>query len=496
MLKFEFSNSVVRNILPVLRNASRYIRIALFQIHNEEIFDLLIEKLKEAIMVEIITLPYDSINPDVQTKVTVHFEKLKSNGATIHFCKWNVGDPERTSTAIGRWYSFHGKFIITDKAAVSLSANFTSKNELDCSLILSDAKMISHYNSKFNELLDLFVIEINGYSGTIRNRVLTAAPGEMHLFTLPKIIDTKTHKNHWIHHYPAALCPESLPLSDGLYIIPFEVRGRNLYEEIIAVAEKFVYISTESFTDTDFANFLIKTALQDRLEIKILTGAKSMDFAERMQVMLRDLIANNIVVKSMNEELHGKLLLTDKHLVVGSINLNKMNLGFKKTRKYWRENTETISICTDKKTISNARKQFSAVFNTAIDIEDFLVEKLIKNLGNIFTRNFVIKSDKEAKNLFARFLLKQEIYVKKLSITIAKISGRLLDKLNRKRVGKNELIMSLILHFLSERKLSEGEIKEKLNVLNTTYILSSLLEALLKANEIEKDGEYYKIKVT
>lgn len=148
MLKFEFSNKVVPHILQQLLMASQYIRIAMFQIHQEEVFSLLKEKLKKGTMVEIITLPYDSINPDVQTKVSTLFEKLKSNGATLHFCKWNVGDPERTSTAVGRWYSFHGKFIITDKAAISLSANFTAKNELDCSLISEDAAMIAQYNSK------------------------------------------------------------------------------------------------------------------------------------------------------------------------------------------------------------------------------------------------------------------------------------------------------------------------------------------------------------
>jgi PLD-like domain len=105
---FEFSNKVVENILQELRRASKYIRIAVFQIHDEDVFALLTEKLKQGVRVEIITLPYDSINLDVQSNVTALFEKLKSNGARLHFCRWNVGDPERTSTAIGRWYSFHG----------------------------------------------------------------------------------------------------------------------------------------------------------------------------------------------------------------------------------------------------------------------------------------------------------------------------------------------------------------------------------------------------
>ncbi len=495
MNKFEFSNKVVENILQELRRARKYIRIAVFQIHQEDVFALLIEKLKQGVRVEIITLPYDSINLDVQLNVTAHFEKLKSNGARLHFCGWNVGDPERTSTAIGRWYSFHGKFIVTDKSAISLSANFTTKNELDCSLISNDAKMISHYNFKFDELYNLFVKETDGYSGSIRKKVLEANPNASELFKLPKVIETKTHERHWIHHYPSSLCPQLVPAEDGLFIVPFDIRGRSFYEEKIKSAKKFVFISTESFTDTDFADFLIKTSLKD-LQINILTGATSMDFADRMQAMLRDLLANNIKVKTINDDLHGKLLLTDKHLVISSINLNKMNLGFNKTSQFWRENTETITVCSDKAVIVEAKKQFSTTFKKAIDIEDILVKKLLSKVGNVFSKYYGIKSDKEAKNLFAKFLLRQEIYVKKLATTVAKISGRIITKLKKKKVCKNEFIMSLILYFLTERKLSKNEIKDKIDVLDTTYDLSSLIKILVAEKFIEKDGDYYKIKIT
>jgi cell fate (sporulation/competence/biofilm development) regulator YlbF (YheA/YmcA/DUF963 family) len=495
MNKFEFSNKVVENILQELRRASKYIRIAVFQIHHEDVFALLTEKLQQGVKVEIFTLPYDSINLNVQPKVTALFQKLKSNGAQLHFCRWNVGDPERTSTAIGRWYSFHGKFIVTDKSAISLSANFTTKNELDCSLISNDAKMIAHYNSKFDELYDLFIKDTNGYSGSIRKKILGANPNANGLFNLPKIIETKTHEKHWIHHYPSSLCPQSITTKDGLFIAPFDIRGRSFYEDIIKSAKKFVFISTESFTDTDFADFLINTSLKD-LKINILTGATSMDFADRMQAMLRDLLANNIKVKTINEDLHGKLLLTEKHLIISSINLNKMNLGFNKTSQFWRENTETITVCTDKAIISEAKKQFCATFKKATDIEDVLVKKLLSKVGNVFSKYHGIKSDKEAKSLFAKFLLKQEIYVKKLATTVAKISGRIITKLKKKKVCKNEFIMSLIMYFLTERKLSPNEIKDKIDVLDTAYDLSSLLNILVAEKFIEKDGDYYKIKVT
>jgi len=52
------------------------------------------------------------------------------------------------------------------------------------------------------------------------------------------------------------------------------------------------------------------------------------------------------------------------------------------------------------------------------------------------------------------------------------------------------------LYFLTERKLSPNEIKDKIDVLDTAYDLSSLLNILVAEKFIEKDGDYYKIKIT
>jgi hypothetical protein len=108
----------------------------------------------------------------------------------------------------------------------------------------------------------------------------------------------------------------------------------------------------------------------------------------------------------------------------------------------------------------------------------------------------IIKLDIIAKDLFAKFLLKQEIYAKKIAMTVAKISARIIIKLKKRKVGKDEYIMSLILYLLSERKLSKSQIKEMIDMLDTTYDLTALIKILVKSNEIQQDGDYYKIKVT
>ena len=105
---FDFSTDVVSLIINEMASAEKYVKIAMFQIHREDVFDTLLKLLAKAVKVEIFTLPYDSVNKDVQRQVVSRFDDLANKGAVVHFDKWNVGDPKDTKTAFGRWYSFHG----------------------------------------------------------------------------------------------------------------------------------------------------------------------------------------------------------------------------------------------------------------------------------------------------------------------------------------------------------------------------------------------------
>lgn len=81
MKEFEFSEKVLVRVINEMRDAEKYIRIAIFQIHNPEIFHVLNEKLQDKIAVEIFTLPIDSINLDVQAEVAGMLGDLQLGGA-------------------------------------------------------------------------------------------------------------------------------------------------------------------------------------------------------------------------------------------------------------------------------------------------------------------------------------------------------------------------------------------------------------------------------
>ena len=171
------------------------------------------------------------------------------------------------------------------------------------------------------------------------------------------------------------------------------------------------------------------------IEIHILTGAASQDFSDRLQIMFRKLLAsNNIHIKTTPVDLHGKLIITDKHVAVTSINLNKINLGFGRIKSLWRQNTETITVSNDPEILSSAREQYCSIYEKSSDIRNTLAEKIETQIGELFTSSFGYKIKPEGKTILARFLLIREIDVNKILLSVGKLSVQLAGKLGTARV--------------------------------------------------------------
>lgn len=497
---FEFKENIVQLIIDELKEAENFINIAVFQIHNKEIFNTLENKLNNGVKVDIFTLPYDSINDDIRNDVIPLFENLKNKGAILHFCKWNIGDPERTTTAIGRWYLFHGKFIVTDKSAMVLSANLMQEEELDAAIIFrDDMNKINEYNKKFHELIELFVKENNkenikakiGNSGLLNGEIIK-------LFELPKSIETNTHKNFWIHHYPVSIFSNKPNILEGLHITPFDYKGREVLKLLIDEAEKFIYISTESFTDPEFPEYLIRKSLNNNnIEIKLLSGASSMDFPDRIQKMILELLACNIKIKTY-KNIHAKFIVTDKHIAISSINLNKINLGFAPyNNKFWRENTETIAIYNNNELLEEGKIKFNDNFDRFSDIKETLINKyktIIKDKFSLFD----LRTREDVKELFARLIIQKKIEIEEFILYITKITSKIIIYLNNnsRLVTKKYFILSLILYYLTERKYDIDQLNEKLSILKIDMgTINDSLKVLLDNDFIEKDNDFYKINL-
>lgn len=479
-----------------LQSAEKYIRMAIFQIHNQEIFRVLSQRKRDGVKVEIITLPYDSINDDIRQAVESRFRALEKENAILHFNRWNVGDPGRTTTAVGRWYSFHGKFVVTDKSAIALSANLTQGQEFDAAVIFrNNVEKIIEFNEKFEEILDLFISKKDGFDGSIHEDVSRVAGiDSQRIFEPPKNVDPR-HKDHWIRHYPVEICRSKAPIQERLYLTPFDCQGRDFVISLIQEADEYIYISTESFTDEDFSDFLVDTSVNRKVEIKILSGTRSMDFSDRIEDMFRNLLAQEIDVRTTEADLHAKLIITDKALLVSSVNLNKINLGWYVTKKYWRENTETLLICKNSEIIRLAKEEYLEAFYRSRKVQDVLSRKLEETVKRVFHDTFQLHASPEVRTIFARFVLRKQIDVKKLILKIGRITKKLMTHYKRTEVGKQDFISAMALYYLSEGKQNYNQLKENVEQIEKDVDLVALVNSLTYSKLVEKEGDYYKINI-
>ena len=113
---FEFNTDAIPLIIREIALAKKYVRIAMFQIHREAVFNTLTNLLANKVQVEILTLPYDSINEDVRPQVEARFRQLAKNGAIIYFDKWNVGDPLRLEQLLDGGTHFMENSLLQTKA--------------------------------------------------------------------------------------------------------------------------------------------------------------------------------------------------------------------------------------------------------------------------------------------------------------------------------------------------------------------------------------------
>lgn len=487
-MEFEFSLDVIDRVVKEIKEAKKYVRIAVFQIHNEFIYDAIDSILTKGIEVEIFTLPYDSINEDIRDKVKDRIERIKTNGAKVYFSKWGIGDPERTTTAIGRWYSFHGKFLVTDNVAISLSANLTEEPELDAMLIYKEEGKIKEFNEKFLTLLALFG------EGSIKNLVeQTTYDSKEALFVAPRTITEPEVKLHWIRDYPAEICKNITSIEDKVYIAPIECKARDLWEMVISEASDYVYISTESFTDTAIIPFLITNSIKGKT-IKILTGSESQDFNERIRELYPRLMANNIELRKPKHPLHAKLIITEKRVVVSSVNLNKMNLGYAKKKALWRANTETITIESNLDVIRKAQADYDNIFDDSIQLLNYLSEKEEDYAVSIF-KVYGVKPDKDVRNLFSRVIVRSDINLKRNLYQIGRYASILIKKFNKNKnvIETSDFLCAMVLYYLSDRKHTEPELKEKLSEIFPMTNGESIIEKLLQYKLIIKEGEFFKL---
>jgi hypothetical protein len=96
-------------------------------------------------------------------------------------------------------------------------------------------------------------------------------------------------------------------------------------------------------------------------------------------------------------------------------------------------------------------------------VNEILSEKLEVLVKEVFKGCFQLSPNPEVRTLFARFILKKQIDIKKTIIKLGKIIRKLMVGSGRIRVEKNDFVKAMVLYYLSERKLDYTQLKERIN---------------------------------
>lgn len=430
---FELGENAIKLVITEIKRAEKYIKIVVFQMQNLELIDALIEKVKQKIKVEIITLPFTSIyQADIEEEVNKKFLEFSELGGKLHIYDWNIGTTEHTKTVAGPWYGLHAKFILTEKAAIILSANLTNEPEIDAVIINKDNKMIEKFNESFEGIKENYIEDkiINKIKENYNSNKIIDKGKKKNKDNLAEIFAHQKHlseKQKSILHYPLTMCKEVTEIKETLYVTPFDCIGRNFIKKIIEEAREFVYICSERFTDEDSFYFLDKTKIAGR-DIKVLAKFKSQDYQYKIRKLAKDSIALGIELRDL--DIHAKLIITDKLVALGSINFNQMNLGFVPKKGFLRGNTEVIYVCRDKAIIEKAKKVFLELFAKSSNVIDKIAEKEGEEIKKFMKNVLDVKKFKDKKE-FIKEYMKDEIETRK----------KLIEKMvaiNNRDIGKDK----------------------------------------------------------
>jgi hypothetical protein len=342
----------------IIEEADKYVYLASFLFYEEELANLLIEKSKAGAHVEILTTPPEAAGTgELKTWSTAVQEKLRSAGVLVIPCRWEVGQPQRTTSTFagGRqptWFALHMKFLVTDKHAAVMSADLTrdfqQRKHWDSFVVYDEPSRIVALRDEYENIKTFY------------------ADVEHHVSK--DYIDATVESRRLLRGYPLRTIEPSF--ADGFYILPLDTYGRKVVEKVVDSSEKFIYCAYETFYDDQLSfHILRKLITSPRIDFRLLTPPLTVYQQNPLKARASfvQLASHNAEIRSL-ENVRAKIMIADKAVISGSFDLSVMGIGkarAEKGLKLWVESTEILDINTNPAFISRARSAFLDLYGRA-----------------------------------------------------------------------------------------------------------------------------------
>lgn len=234
-------------IKDMILNSKKFLKIVTFRFDSKEFAEMLREKAKGGVAIEIVTTPPDNVaKDDLRPLVEAMYKELETNGVKLHLCHWEAGEPRLTTTSMSgkqsagigeKWYSLHLQFFINEKSVLVTSRPLTSEHTLDVYYLSSEKDTVSNASREFESIKQLFFEPKNVDGQTIPGEVTSYLDRKILEDTIALYKETKrlNAKQYYLERLPSA------KLRKGIFLSPFEGKMRDFLYAFVDSANEYLF---------------------------------------------------------------------------------------------------------------------------------------------------------------------------------------------------------------------------------------------------------------
>lgn len=488
-------------IKDMILNSKKFLKIVTFRFDSKEFAEMLREKAKGGVAIEIVTTPPDNVaKDDLRPLVEAMYKELETNGVKLHLCHWEAGEPRLTTTSMSgkqsagigeKWYSLHLQIFMNESQSLVTSKPLTAETTLDIFYVSPDPDFMAISLRKFDRIKQLFFEPQRLEGLTIEGDIVSFLDQEILKDTISLFGETKrlNAKQYFLEKLPKS------KLSKGLFISPFEGKLRDFLYDFIDSADDYVYFFLETFFDEELVGKLQeKVAAMPEIKIRIITSPpeRIRQSPQKARELINQALSLGIQVGYL-PNIQAKFWVSDKWLAIPSGDFNRMNLGHYKGKNYWKADTQLLLLENDSTTISNMKKEFEQNFKP-IDIGSTCARDI-----NILLKRMVKSSklggSKDACKYISRFKTALIIKTEQDVRSVIDLAIKLTKLHDKNRLEGTFMLMAVILYHLQRREHRLEEIVEKLENVENDAEIKEAITRLERRGLLTRSGDLYRISV-
>jgi hypothetical protein len=489
-------------IRDLIANSEKFLKIVAFRFDSKEFADMLTAKAKQGVDIEVVTNPPDNVAKDeLRSIVETMYKDLKINGVKLRLCNWEAGEPRLTTTSMSgkqsagigeKWYSLHLQLFINEKQALVTSRPLTSEHNVDIFYLSSDADFMNIALEKFDKVKQLFLEPKKINDLIINGQAIDFLDQEMLKDTIKLFTETNrlNAKQYYLERLPTT------ELQKGLFISPFEGKMRDFLYDFISSANEYLYFFIETFFDEELVGKLQeKVNAKPNILIKIITSPpeRIRQNSQKAREMINQVLSLGVHVSYL-PDIQAKFWISDKWLAIPSGDFNRMNLGHRKGKYYWKADTQLLLLDDSRNQITQAKEIFEEKFKP-IDLGSTCakdVDTLLKRMA----KNNNLTGSKDASKYISRFKSALIIKTEQDVRYVIDLAIKLTKYFKKSKVDGAQMLMAVILYHLQRREHTTEEIVERLQSIESeNQVRNAVIRLEQSGGLILKSGDVYRLNI-